>query len=61
MRALCLLLIVCGACMKKPAAKAAAPTPPADATPAPSPGAPPPPTQTMERKGDPCSGGEKPH
>ena len=64
MRALCLVLILCGACAKKPPAKA--PAPPAEPAAAPAPEAPgAPDAQPMERKGsrkgDPCEGGEKPH
>jgi hypothetical protein len=59
MRALCLLLIVCGACTKKPAPKTPVP-PPAETT-APAPSSTPPEPETMERKGDPCEGGEKPN
>jgi hypothetical protein len=59
MRALCLLLIVCGACTKKPAAKAPTPPPPAE-MPAPTPEAAPG-SQPVERIGDPCEGGEKPN
>jgi len=63
MRALCLVLILCGACVKKTPAKA--PPPPAEPAAAPAPAAEPPGSQPMERKGgrqgDPCEGGEKPH
>lgn len=45
-----------GACTKKQPPKA--PPPPAETTPAPD--AQPPATTPMERKGDPCEGGEKP-
>jgi len=63
MRALGLLFVVCaalGACGKKQPAKA--PQPPADTkSVAPDPNAPAPASEPMERKGDPCEGGEKPH
>jgi hypothetical protein len=73
MRALCVLLIVCGACVTKPAPKATTPPPPEPTVePAlgaqPAPGAPvgrpaprPTPPPKPDFKGDPCSGGEKPH
>ncbi len=60
MRALCLLLILCGACAKKPAPKAP-PPPPATDEPAADPAAAPVDSQPVERRGDPCEGGEKPH
>jgi hypothetical protein len=66
MRALCLVLILCGACAKKPPVKAPPPAAEPAAEPAPAaapPGVPIP--EPMERKGgkrgDPCEGGEKPH
>ncbi|HMG56108.1 MAG TPA: hypothetical protein VK601_21565 [Kofleriaceae bacterium] len=66
MRTLGLLLLVCAACGKKPAAKTPTPPPPAeqkdedkDKAGEPKP-AKPAPTNTP-RIGDPCDGGEKPH
>jgi len=61
MRTLGLLLLVCAACAKKPAPKApAAPAPttqPDEKQAAPDAGKPTP----VQRTGDPCDGGEKPH
>jgi hypothetical protein len=68
MRALCVAILLCSACAKKPAAKAPAAEPgtterkaePAAAdAPAPAPGAAPAPAKSMlPAAGDPCSGGE---
>ncbi|TMQ08915.1 MAG: hypothetical protein E6J90_17660 [Deltaproteobacteria bacterium] len=61
MRKLGLLLLICAACgAKKPAAKPAAPAPTeqTEDKKSPSPDAKPTPVQ---RTGDPCDGGEKPH
>jgi hypothetical protein len=66
MRALCLAILLCAACAKKPAAQAPAPPPTAteskEATPggapadmAPAPAAQPPP----KSRDNPCSGGER--
>lgn len=63
MRTLGLVLLVCAACAKKPAPKTPAAPPPAsetdqkasdedDSKPAPA---------SVQRTGDPCDGGEKPH
>jgi hypothetical protein len=58
MRKLVFLLLVCAACAKKPAPKT--PAPPTDQQPATSqpPDAKP---SNVQRTGDPCDGGEKPH
>jgi hypothetical protein len=62
MRSLVLLLLVCAACTKKPAPKSPAPTPPAGDADKKSPDdATKPPPTNVERTGDPCDGGEKPH
>ncbi|HEY0481876.1 MAG TPA: hypothetical protein VGD37_30365 [Kofleriaceae bacterium] len=59
MRKLVFLFLVCAACAKKPATKAPTP-PPTDQQPATSqpPDAKP---SNVQRTGDPCDGGEKPH
>ncbi|HEX7841300.1 MAG TPA: hypothetical protein VF469_27670 [Kofleriaceae bacterium] len=60
MRTLGLLLLVCAACAKKPAPKAPAAAPPASETDKKSTDDAGKPTN-VQRTGDPCDGGEKPH
>jgi hypothetical protein len=57
MRTLALLLLVCAACAKKPAPKAPAPPPTTEQSDEKKP----PDTTPVQRTGDPCDGGEKPH
>jgi hypothetical protein len=62
MRTLGLVLLGCAACAKKPAPKAPAPAPPASETDKKSTDdAGKPASTNVQRIGDPCDGGEKPH
>jgi hypothetical protein len=59
MRALCLAILLCSACTKKPAAKTPTTAPATDEKQPDNAQPPPPPTPaTVTKPGDPCSGGE---
>lgn len=62
MRTLGLLFLLCAACGRKPPPKAPAPAPPASESDKKSPDDTAKPASTnVQRTGDPCDGGEKPH